>query len=119
LRCRTATNRHGAADRGENGVVHAIVTEACSTTASLYVAALLGAETERPLRPLCAPRGGRGRHSYATIRHSPLGAAGRQRFVRRAEATFARFLGDAPFAAGMITLCTGITLGSPGSIPSC
>src|SRR5437899_1757777 len=31
-----------------------------------------------------------------------------QRFFPRAEAPFARFLGDATFGAGMITLCTGI-----------
>ena len=42
----------------------------------------------------------------------------RPRFYRRAEA-FARFLGDATFAAGTITLCTGITVGCPESIPSC
>ena len=48
----------------------------------------------------------------------PLGARGRKRFYRRAEA-FACFLGGATFAAGTITLCTGITLGCPGSIPSC
>src|SRR6185436_9715494 len=41
-----------------------------------------------------------------------------QRFCRRAE-VFACFLGDMTFAVGTITLCTGITLGCPGSIPSC
>src|SRR5580658_5021670 len=41
-----------------------------------------------------------------------------QRFFGRGVA-FACVLGDATFAAGTITLCTGITLGCPGSIPSC
>src|SRR5262249_35092650 len=41
-----------------------------------------------------------------------------QRFCRRA-GIFACFLGDVTFAAGTITLCTGITAGCPGSIPSC
>ena len=45
-------------------------------------------------------------------------SCGYQRFCRRAEA-FACFLGDVTFAVGTITLCTGITLGCPASIPSC
>jgi hypothetical protein len=45
-------------------------------------------------------------------------SSGCQRFCRRAEA-FACFLGDVTFAFGTITLCTGITVGCPGSIPSC
>jgi hypothetical protein len=43
---------------------------------------------------------------------------GCQRFFPRAEA-FACFLGDVTFALGTITLCTGITVGCPESIPSC
>ena len=41
-----------------------------------------------------------------------------QRFCQRAEA-FACFLDDVTFAVGTITLCTGMTVGCPGSIPSC
>src|SRR5229473_8253686 len=43
---------------------------------------------------------------------------GCQRFFRLAGA-FACFPGDVTFAFGKITLCTGITAGVPGSIPSC
>jgi hypothetical protein len=46
---------------------------------------------------------------------------GCQRVGRRAEA-FACFFGnfgDVTFAAGTIALCTDMTVGCPGSIPSC
>ena len=61
------------------------------------------------------------RSRFSNGTEASLGAARmvlwRQRFCRRE--AFARFLGDATFAAGTITLCTGITVGCPGSIPSC
>ena len=51
----------------------------------------------------------------------PLGAEcsrGCQRFCRRAGA-FACFRDNVTFAVGTMTLCAGITVGYPGSIPSC
>ena len=62
---------------------------------------------------------GKPRPLYPLRRDGPVvvSALGCQRFFLAADA-FAFFVGDATFAAGTITLCIGITIGCPGSIPS-
>jgi hypothetical protein len=74
---------------------------------------------DSPDRALVGPSG-EPHPLYPLGRDGPVvvSASGCQRFFLTADA-FAFFVGDATFAAGTITLCIGITIGCPGSIPSC